>query len=191
VKLPQGRIEAIASKSEERSVLHAVFLRGDYLEATDSYAFVKLHVERDTDDIDGPIALFAFELARANRDWRLDCSQPDSVKLDPSGITVPRPDIGGGKAPVYDEIVARMGIGEVAHRVCLNAAFLAAIEQALNIGWGNGVLIELPADSLHAARIVPTLASGGEEVGEALLMPLRRRDPEAELVVGAAADEED
>jgi hypothetical protein len=173
MRVPRGTVEKMASNDTTRPRLNCVWLRGDYLEATDAYGFVKVKVERAKSDVDGPIPVLAFELARANADKTIDCSSSNVVTLT-SGVSIPRREH-DHPPPAYAELVERMAITERPHRVAFNAAFLARIQEAFGAapGVGPGVVLELSSDPSIAARVLPLAGSNHE----ALLMPVRMNRP--------------
>jgi hypothetical protein len=152
--------------------LQAVYLRGDYLEATDSYKIVRVAVERDEADEDGPINPEALRLAREHG-GTLDCSRENHTVIPGfGGINRPKLE---EEAPTFESLAERSAY-EPAVRIALSAEFLLGIAKAFG---AQSVILEVPPTTeetvLQAIRVVPIEPDGSE----AYLMPVqlpRRRD---------------
>lgn len=170
--LPKGDVEAVTCQTGEHPALAAVYLRGDFVEATNVNSMVKVRVDRQSKDKDGPIPVLAFELARRlnpNKDApTVDLSRPKIIGV-PGIAGVNRPEF-VRQAPLYADLVAKTEV-ERPHEVVIDAALLLKVARAINeSGRTSAVRLQFSGNPLDAVRVVP-LAAGSEN--EALVMPIR------------------
>ena len=184
MRVPDGRPEECVwvpgVDDVERPALTAVYLRGDFLEATDSYRFVKVAVTREPDDEEGPIHPDALRLAREHGEF-LDCSREHNTPIPGYGaINRPKPD--PKEAPTYESLAEKSAY-EPTTRIPINARLLLGIAEAFGT---DVVILEVPPTTeemiSRALHVVPgdRWTRGDHDDGsEALLMPVampRRRD---------------
>jgi hypothetical protein len=167
VRLPNGIPEECAqAPGGDQPALQAVYLRGGFLEATDSYRMVRVPVVRDEGDQDGPIHPDALRLAR-ERGRRLDCSREHHTVIPGFG-GINRPTLETDQAPTFESL-AESNTYEPMLRIALNAKFLLGIAEAFGV---TNVILEVPPTTEYALaqaiRVVPTQADGCE----AFLMPV-------------------
>lgn len=163
MRLPRGKPDVCVGEDESRPQLEVVYLRGEYLEVTDSYKFVKVKVERTPDDLDGPIPTLAFELAREHG-LLIDCSRENHVVLPGLGA-INRPAL-QKEVPTYETIKTEV-MNPPAQRISVNTKYLRQIAKAF--GGGETVTLEIPAEGeVKAMRVLPL----GEDGTEAVLMPV-------------------
>ena len=174
MRVPDGKPEECAeAPTGDRPALEAVYLRGDFLEATDSYRIVRVRVERDEADEDGPIHPDALRLAREHG-GKLDCSRENHTVIPGFG-GINRPTLETEEAPTFASLAER-SIYEPATRIAINARFLLGVAEAFGV---ESVVLEVPPTQeeavVQAIRVVPIQPDGSE----AYLMPVqmpRRRD---------------
>ena len=178
MRVPDGTPEeCVQPLGGEQPALQAVYLRGEFLEATDSYRMVRVRVEREENDRDGPINPDALRLAR-ERGRALDCSRENHTVIPGFG-GINRPKLETDHAPTFETLAERNSY-EPTLLVAINAKFLLGIAEAFGT---HTVILEVPPTTERALAQAIHVVPSEDDGSEAYLMPVlvkRERDEDEE-----------
>lgn len=178
--VPRAKIEAAADQEGRYPTLKCVYLRGKFLEATDSYMFGKVPVERQKGDRNGAIPLEALaEARRLGGDLVLD-NGTAQIKANDRTVSFDRPR--AKKFPAYNTLSKKHEEPPVG-TVRLNVQLLARAAKALGVDHVEIEIVE-PNKPVRIRPLPTTIydKSGRTVVrdgAEALLMPIRTPEPPA------------
>jgi hypothetical protein len=136
------KVELIASKNVRSYSINNPYLQGNKLIATNGKSLVMIPVERDSEDIDGPIDVEAFKLSRkvllGIKNSQIIANKDLKISTKEGQITMGRKDLTGGIFPNWKQIIPDENRG--GKKICLNAELLYDLAQALG---GNEVVLEI------------------------------------------------
>lgn len=182
--VPSEKIEAAAHDPERDGAndvkgvpvpekLGVVYLRGEFLEATDSYIAARVPVERQTGDVDGPIPLLAFELARrlavGGAVPQLALGEHVAGLKGKAGVNRPKID---REPPTYEKLGANWFDAVRPVRVAIDVRKLVQAAEAIG---SNLVTLDVAQDSSVPLLVTPyDLGRPGPdyEGAQAFVMPL-------------------
>lgn len=184
MRVPDGRIENVAERSgkigdRELPTIAHVYLHGEFLEATNSFVAVRVPVERDTNDKDGPISALLFDIARTIKQTVIDTSKAAVATIPGfAGINRFKPVQEWTYAGTAEKYLA----GERPYKVLIDPRLLAKVGEAFGVT--GALTLEFTGDPHDAVRVTPgpkpvTSLVAVHEGMEAILMPMLQRPAEA------------
>ena len=166
--------ELIVSKDKQRVAIATCYLQGKFLLATDGRMLVKIPVEREEGDTDGPVTIEAIAAARKlGRKLGLVVIACNDALVTPDGASFPR-----NAAVSYPQVEQAIPGKRKEVKLGLNAALLKALADALGDDGKTGVVLayEVGADGTPGTTpisITLNCAAGGRDGIKAVLMPMR------------------
>lgn len=191
--VPKAEIEKAALQPGEtdyasKPALQNVYLRGDWLEATNGLIVARVPVTRAVSEIDGAVAPLALKLAREQSPNKsapqLDLGKQNyAVVPGVMGINRTQPVT---QPPTFEELKAKLfhpDEGET-WRVALDVRYLYRLAEALG---SSTVVLELSVENPLAP--IHVLHREGVANGEGLLMPARNSQIPETIEPAPAAEE--
>lgn len=160
--------DAAASKDDYRHTITSPILRAGYLLATDSYIAVKLPVEVEPGDVDGPVPNAALAAARKFADGQLALEDRHAkvVAKDKTVTLYARPTI--SDFPDIEKLFPELST----HRMCFSVEKLARVARAL----GTDIVLITPQAQVNAPIVVQAEGCKDDRIG--LVMPYRQSTEE-------------